>query len=522
MAKKLLVIGIDGVSWELIQPLVDQGAMPTLKGIIDKGTSGKLATVLPPDSSPAWPSFFTGKNPGKTGVFSFFKLLPDYSIRFPKSTDIKAESVWGMLSKKGFKCNVVNVPITFPPEKINGKMVSYVREFEAKGFVFPKELEAKVKEIKGNQGNEKTGYKKYAEKTGKIFEIFRLLDSNEWDFEMIVFLQSDSIQHEIKTGSEEMNRYFTYLDETIKRLVDSCTTDTTIMVLSDHGSTQAKKVFNVNNWLAQNNYLVLKENVNQRDWFFTALKRVGITRGSIYRLFKALGLKRAVSGIPQKMRKSLKEDHEETEVSFRNLVLKGAVDWENTKAFCYSSTGVHVNRKGAFEKGCVEAWKAQALAAELAGRLNKELGSKEFFLPKELYKGPYSGKSPDIVMESGRSPIYFSDKYSANGKLVGTPEKLIGLHTANGIYAIKGKGICRGKKADLSILDLARTMLHIFGVPSPQDLDGKLPGQIFEKKQEEKITGKAEHGSATEKLESALSSEDEEKIIESLKDLDYV
>ncbi|NQU08302.1 MAG: alkaline phosphatase family protein [Candidatus Abyssubacteria bacterium] len=113
---KVMVIGLDGGSLDLIRSLAEKGIMPNLLALINEGVSGELKSVFPPITAPAWASFLTGKNPGKHGIFNFFKNLRDLDNRRIVSHDsIKAETLISIANQSGKKVASINMPVTYPP-----------------------------------------------------------------------------------------------------------------------------------------------------------------------------------------------------------------------------------------------------------------------------------------------------------------------------------------------------------------------------------------------------------------------
>lgn len=68
---RVLVIGLDGATWDLLEPLAKEGKLQTLRNLMEGGVWGNLESTIPPVTVPAWVSFATGMNPGKLGVFGF-------------------------------------------------------------------------------------------------------------------------------------------------------------------------------------------------------------------------------------------------------------------------------------------------------------------------------------------------------------------------------------------------------------------------------------------------------------------
>src|SRR5438105_1769979 len=124
MSNRALIIGIDGGTMDIVEPLVRAGRLPNLARIMARGVSGTLSSVIPPITSPAWSTILSGKNPGKHGVFDFKRPRLGTREVPVNSTDIKADPLWRLLSRAGKTCCLLNVPMTYPPEPVNGHIVS--------------------------------------------------------------------------------------------------------------------------------------------------------------------------------------------------------------------------------------------------------------------------------------------------------------------------------------------------------------------------------------------------------------
>ena len=138
---KLLVIGLDGATMDLIEPWAREGKLPVLAGLLQHGSYGRMQSVLPVLSSAAWTSFMTGMNPGKHGFYDFVKRAPDsYRLRPVHREQMRGQSLWKILSLVGRKVIVLNVPMTYPPEAVNGAMISGLGTPNYKTFTYPAEL----------------------------------------------------------------------------------------------------------------------------------------------------------------------------------------------------------------------------------------------------------------------------------------------------------------------------------------------------------------------------------------------
>ena len=136
---KLLIIGLDGATFDLIKPWAAEGKLPTLAKLMQDGVTGNLESTLPPVTSPAWPTFMTGKNPGKHGVFDFIRPRAG-TFDMVNASQIKGKLLWEILSEAGYSVGVLNVPITYPPRKVNGYMVPGLLSPDQGKTVYPPDL----------------------------------------------------------------------------------------------------------------------------------------------------------------------------------------------------------------------------------------------------------------------------------------------------------------------------------------------------------------------------------------------
>ncbi|MCU0611631.1 MAG: alkaline phosphatase family protein, partial [Candidatus Eisenbacteria bacterium] len=124
-SRPVVIIGWDGATWDILSPLLAQGRLPALKGLLDRGVAGLLASTPHYVSPPAWVSLYSGKNPGKTGVFHFGSRLDDLPrLGDLGGSDVRAARLWDMMGAHGRRSAIVNVPLTYPAPSINGIAIS--------------------------------------------------------------------------------------------------------------------------------------------------------------------------------------------------------------------------------------------------------------------------------------------------------------------------------------------------------------------------------------------------------------
>ena len=150
----VLILGLDGATLDLVEPWSTDGTMPNLRRLMRIGAWGRLASTVPPATLPGWASFMTGVNPGRHAIFDFTRREPGtYRVRFVNSSDRQAPSVWRLLSDAGRRVAILGLPGTYPPEAVNGCMISGfdtpVTTRADRSFVYPPTLANEVERCGG-------------------------------------------------------------------------------------------------------------------------------------------------------------------------------------------------------------------------------------------------------------------------------------------------------------------------------------------------------------------------------------
>lgn len=283
--RKILLIGWDAADWDVIDQLMEQGKMPALKTLIEKGVRGKLSTFDPPVSPMLWTSIATGKYPEKHGILGFVEPSPDgKGLRPLLSTSRKVKAIWNILNQNEYKTNVIGWWPSHPAEPVNGAMVSNfyqmvtVTEKENwkmdDGTVYPPELAPVLEELRMhpseltfahilpfipqfsmiNQENDKT-----AEVVAKLIShgsciqnaATWLMDNREWDFTAVYFDMIDHFSHlgmryrppyRESVSKEMFDKYnglvdaaYMLQDMMLEAKLSMVDDDTLVMLISDHG-----------------------------------------------------------------------------------------------------------------------------------------------------------------------------------------------------------------------------------------------------------------------------------------------
>ena len=508
---KVVIFGIDGGAFKLVEQWQDE--LPTLKKFMQNGVYGELESTVPPVTCPAWPSMFTGKNPGKLGMYEFIKYLPgqEPSFRINNSLDYSSSAIWKILNAKGKKVGLLNVAMTFPPQKIDSFMVCGVGSpgwFKASG-TYPPDLKKTLDKVVGGYeilplvlltipGKEEQYIKAFDEILSKREKAASYLMANlPWDLFVGVFFVLDSVQHyfwhhmdknPIRLGDKRyrdvIKDFYIKVDRAIGRLMEQVPEGTNVLVVSDHGFGPLHGNFLVNRWLENNNFLKLKGKTQPRG-INTILS---LTRNFLMAHLSP-GLVRLVARLlPRTIIRKL------TSLGARKdstSALYQSIDWPKTKAFGVGEMGaIYLNLKGREPGGIVAPGQEyKKLRDEIITRLKQmadpETGGAldiQIFKKEEVYHGQYLDLAPDIVYRIPKYP----QSASIEGRAEWRQALLSGHHVPEGIFFARGPDIKQsGKKLPgLKIHDIAPTILHLFGLPVPKDMDGRVLAEIFKKESE--------------------------------------
>jgi len=474
MDKKLIVIGLDGATFTAIVPLFKKGKLPFLKNLMKNGVFGKLESTIPPVSCPAWPSFSTGKNPTKHGVLDWHYYRKDYTEHFNSAKDIKGKRFWDYLNEAGLECGVINMPVSYPPYPIKGFMVAGFLADETYDFTYPSELKKEILE----QGYRIDALDRYAisddsflEQARKVMEkrkeiILNLMKTKRWDVIVNIF-RPEPIQHRFwKNGTMEIiEDTYERLDNYVKEIVNSAggQEKVNVMLMSDHGFGDVPDYnFYFNRWLSNQGYFNLNENKNK------------LPLDKIYRVLVKMGLGWTKYLVGKKLDK------------IRFISYAKEVDWSKTKAFARISEDIgfiYLNKKERFEKGILSKDEVLKARKEIKDKLKDLFAKNERIILKIWDKEEMYGNleiAPDLIFEINPKfrgleifdkqecvEIPFGDKRTWHNKF--------GIFIANGPEFSKGKEISGAK-----LIDLAPTILGVYGIKKPEDMDGKVL-DIFKK-----------------------------------------
>lgn len=538
IARKALLIGLDSAPLSLLLPWMARGYLPNLKKIFDAGSYGNLFSNIPV-TPVAWSTIYTGKNPGKHGVIGFKNLEPGTYREHPVSgAERDAASLWDIVGRHGGKVVVVSAPLTYPPRPVNGYLVcGFMAPGTKYDFTYPSSLKEDLKTIVpeyriGSVPSPLKGIylKELKSNIGMTADIAcALMKRAEWDLAVVVFKETDEVQHSFFTEPGYMLSIYKAADEAAGRLLDLAGKDTSVFVVSDHGGELLEKRFNVAEFLQRKNYVrLLPAGARLSTSFLRAAARV-VYKSHLNVAMAAPGISRASENLLQQIirRRSTGEDEG---------FYSGRIDWANTSVFISSGVGVRVNLKGREPSGSVEPSDYErvrrAVAKDLTEVRDPETGKTAFryALPREeVLSGHHLDEAPDIVClpTTGILPTEASSfdplTTTSRGSLFSAEKRFSGTHSPDGLMAMSGPLMKKGIFEGASLIDVAPTILYSMGLPVPEDMDGHVVTAAFS---EEIISSNPVSFEVASSVQagtvSELSDEESRIVEERLKKLGYL
>lgn len=504
---RVFVMGVDGATFDIVLPMVERGELPNFQRVIKGGIWGELESVVPPSSGPAWVSFQTGKIPAGHGVFDFVNKKADsYDAYYINSTSIKGDRLWDIIGKHGLKSGVINVMVTYPPYTVNGFLLTGGLTPAGRSFAYPASLGDEVEKRFGayrlwgvggislTDGEEGRFIDSYFSNEKRRMDIARyLLAEKDWDFFMVMLESADPLQHELwKYVDQEhpdydsaapeylkqaIPNFYKEVDSFLGEMMESLGSDTNFLIMSDHGFGPLARYFLVNNFLIEIGMLKLKTRLSNR------LKKIIFDRISLerlYRLARKLGFSRAAKvfrgGTGERMLSRL-------------VPSMADIDWSQTRAFAMGASGhVYINVKGREPEGIVTPGPdynevRDLIVNELGSVVDPLTGKKaveKVYVKDDLHKGRFYHRAPDITFLPCRGfTTLHREQFVSSATFIDSPN--CGTHTLNGITLFYGPDIMdSGERMEgARIYDLAPTILHLMGIPVPDDMDGCVLKTIY-------------------------------------------
>ncbi len=531
----VLVIGIDGGTWDVFRPLAERGVMPNMHRVLAEGAHGELTSVVPWYTVPGWTSLMTGANPGRHGLLHWVRSDPsDYwesrraGRRFTASTDLGIPTFWDVAGAAGKRVAVVNMPMTFPAWSVNGVMVTglLTPAGDVAGQSYPDgalaaypEYRVDLRHAKGREAEGKlpplaTLLREMVEVTESRRRLMSDLTAGDRDLMVAVFVGMDRVSHrawpqqeriltepEASWGAVErlLAEYYRSLDSVIGTLIESAGPEATTLFVSDHGFGRGPdRKFRANAWLRDTGYLSLRGGRMQQAAYRSRLKKAA---------------RRAIRA----WRRRAKRPAEHV-----------GVNMSATKAYAVHFSwcpvfGIAVNERGAKREGSVEPADVPAVLDKLTEDL-LALRDPDATGPvvvrvmrrEEVAGGPEMARLPHLFVEL--APRYFPDDGLRRRDVFEPMETSSGRHTQGGLLGAFGPRARREFSGSARIEDVAPTVLALLGLEATPDMDGKVLTDLVRTEDALEAAPRAAPLTAT----AVRLSDDEQAAIEQhLRDLGY-
>ncbi|UPW00316.1 alkaline phosphatase family protein [Halorussus gelatinilyticus] len=534
---KTLLVGLDAACLPVLRPMFEDDELPHLESLFAEGASERLESQIPPWTASAWPSLYTGTNPGKHGVFDFLRF-DGYDWDIVNATDVRRRTLWEYLDEEGLTSVVVNAPVTSPPPDIDGAVVPGYLASEDPAC-HPEGVLDDIRDEIGDyrvyarretdeRANAEEKFADYLELTRMRGEAFRYLASRfDPDFGFVQFQKTDAVFHDFPGDDEKVRQVYRRVDEQVGAILDDCDPDT-VVVASDHGMGEYDGYeVRVNQFLREAGVVeTTTEGQGVPSWFQIKDERLtesddGGQDGDAELLRRLAGVA-AEFGLTYQRGKAILERLGLAAVVGRYVPVgavfaaSDAVDFAESRAYLRSPSelGVRLNVAGRDPDGVVPEDDYERVREEVVSLLSNVTTPEgrpvfEEVVPREEYiHGPYADEAVDVLA----IPADFEHALSALvGERFGDPEPW--NHKRHGVVAGAGEGI--DADADLAgahLFDVAPTVLATLGVAPDEEMDGEvLP-----------VVDAPEPTSYPDYDAGAQESTEDEDVAERLSDLGYL
>ncbi|AGN00930.1 type I phosphodiesterase/nucleotide pyrophosphatase [Salinarchaeum sp. Harcht-Bsk1] len=472
---KTIVVGLDGASWDLLDPWIEAGHLPTIERLREEGSWATNRSCYPPVTFPNWKVYASGKNPGQFGVFWFERVdLANGTIDVMEGADFDTAELWDYLNDEGHSTGVVNMPSTYPPREVDGVMIAggpdavegEYRSIDS-GYTYPPELAEELHERFDYDvhpdpllsSNEETG--------AEVDEILRLLDlrfdvaidalqERDLDFVHVTLFYLNVIHH-FFWDAEPSLRAWQLVDERLAEI--DAMEGVNLVITSDHGSMETEAEFYINEWLAENGYLT---KARSAEYYF---QRLGLTRERALALAKRAGAVDLLAKVvPERIQRMVPQ-----EAGAKRGRKLEAIDLAETAAVASSQGPIYLNPDVATEET------REQLIEDLRA-VTDDQGEPYFpavYRGEEVYSGEYVEDGPDVVVEQ-RPGIHVNDGLGG-GEVVTEPDRWAAENTMTGIFLATGPDFePRGHMDEIDMVDVAPTLLATYDVAIPTDVDGEV------------------------------------------------
>ncbi len=496
---RTVIFGVDGLTFRILRPLIERGDLPNFARLQREGVTSDFISTPHPLTPPAWMSIVTGLKPAKHGIFDFWEFDTSSSQPVAKFvTRRKAgKAIWNILSEYGKRVAVMNIPLTYPPEAVNGVMVSgLMTPGPSSSYTFPVSFKSELYkavpdyriDLSLDNVSTKVLYDQIMQMTEKRIQLQEhLLTEHEWDFAFLCYVGPDRIQHcfwdAITTLSHEATRYYRLLDDALGRVLGHLTVEDMLFVVSDHGFVGAAKKFYINEYLYRQNPLQPGSLASRN-----RARLIGIGRDITQKLHlfdTLLGVRNRYRGF---------RNHGKTPVERMRRIYKPAfsnVNWSESQAQVLSLAAFVCGHADIMMSPRATPDDIERLRVALSAEHDPETGEpllRTIHTTDDLGDGPFRPQQDHLIIIP--SPGITFHLFIGRRNLWEKHKEMLGIHEPEGVFYAWGAGIRRGVQVDaLQVYDLVPTILHALDIAVEEPFDGRVAHEIFRQNTTSEVEG---------------------------------
>jgi predicted AlkP superfamily phosphohydrolase/phosphomutase len=525
---RVLLIGWDGADWRILDPLLEAGLLPNLQALLDRGARGVLKSTIPNHSWAAWPSFLTGVEPSNHGVYDIFEKGIGARRSLPVTyRSIKEKTLLADLTSAGVPVVMTNLPLTFPPPKVEGKLVAGGVLPKRRPFTHPADLSEELERAGVPFPINGMSWTTFRNRPGPFlaeameFTEARtranlwMLDNTDWRLASLIYVATDRVQHCLDKYvapdhpdfaeltkvpmAEQVRGVYRLLDDALGEILERARPDDLVLFISDHGFQSCTRALHMDRLLEELGFLRFAASnavFGPMQW--------GPMRTAARKVYDVLGLHGKVS-LPQ------------------------SVNWQKTVAYTSvrsTGEGVSLNVAGREPEGIVDPGDFERVRGSVMDALDSFVDPKTGKKPiarvlrkEDLFHGRFAETAPDILLEP--APLYSLTHARTS---IEDADWLSGDHRMDGVIAAAGPQVGAEALAEPALLvDMAPTILAALGVPASVKHDGQvLVPLVGEEGQVEAARAAAASEPVEARDESGLDENEAEELEDHLRGLGYL
>jgi len=460
-----LVIGLDGANWGLIEGWLAEGRLPNIERLRKEGVHAVSKSELPPVTCPNWKCYASSKNPGELGVFWWEFIDPEAgTISFPDGSAFGTAEIWDYLGDAGKEWFCLNMPTTYPPRDIpNGRLVAGGPLCGNTGYTTDTEFERELERRFNYKVRPEIALTAAEDSEAEVEAILSLIDLRfdvlEWyldeynpEFAHVTIFLLNILQHYFWDGNPTKEAWM-LIDERLGAIADR---SDNLLLMSDHGCSPVDTVFHINQWLEEEGYLQTEAGLS------IYLNKLGVTKERVSDIVEAF----RVRSLAKKLPRSVKNVFPQAEEGAKREAKSSLIDWDATVAVASGQGPLYVKEE------------PEDVTAEIAAKL-EELETADgrpiasaVYTRDQAYSGRFLADAPELIVDQAKG-VHISDGVGLN-ETFSPPSRWSAENDRNGLFLAVGDDIAAGTIDQISIKDIAPTVLHLVDAGVPRDMEGEV------------------------------------------------